>query len=89
MEGGDRDVVVVVGGGDRADIVVVCRGGGVEIVELVMLFWWIGGEKKQVWGCVVVDPGVWLWICGVDFVGKWVDGWWPTGGLVRLLVFVW
>ena len=44
--GGDGGVVVVVGGGDVGDVVVVggVDGGDVVIMEVVMLFWWIGGE---------------------------------------------
>jgi hypothetical protein len=33
------------------------------VVVVVMLFWWISGEKSRVWGCVVVD--LWWRICGV------------------------
>jgi len=56
-----------VGGGDGGDVVVVGGGDGgyLVIVEVVMLFWRISGEKRQVSGCVVVDPGVWWRFCGV------------------------
>lgn len=60
----------MVGGGDGGDIVVMGGGdsGDVVIVDVVMLFWWIGGEKNRVSGCVFGGGFV---VCGGgDVVGR-------------------
>lgn len=80
--GGDGCVVVVVvGGGDGGDVVVMGGGDGgdVVIVEVVMLFWWIGSEMIQVSGCVcgcgfVVCGGGFVVCGGGDSVGRWSIG---------------